>query len=195
MNLDQICCCGYTFGQYPSMFRMEQCSEPGSDCLLWLHFRPVSQHVQGHSHYVLHRQNVRQHFFAVMHCCILMRWCYLSESLNHFSRLMTKLTKWVCAQRVKTQISLGIRPAWSESSLCAQWVAKVPRFLHADSKDSDQIWVFAGRRDILLVLSCRGSFLPGNGLNVWFSISSVFLNRLWNWIWASSWDNGTFRPP
>ena len=75
----------------------------------------------------------------------------------------------MCAQRrlrsAKTQISLGIRPVWSESSLCAQWVAKDPRFLHADSKDSDQtgrmprlIWVFAGRTLILLVLSCRGSF-------------------------------------
>ena len=47
----------------------------------------------------------------------------------------------------KTQIS----PVWSESSLCAQWVAKDPSFLHADSEDSDQtgrmprlIWVFAG---------------------------------------------------
>ena len=38
----------------------------------------------------------------------------------------------------KTQISLGIRPVWSESSLCAQWVAKGLRFLHADSKYSDQ---------------------------------------------------------
>ena len=38
----------------------------------------------------------------------------------------------------KTQISLGIRPVWSESLLCAQWVAKGPRFLHADSEDSDQ---------------------------------------------------------
>ena len=52
----------------------------------------------------------------------------------------------------KTQISLGIRPVWSESSLCAQWVAKDPSFLHADSEDSVQtgwmprlIWVFAGR--------------------------------------------------
>ena len=35
----------------------------------------------------------------------------------------------------KTQISLGIRPVWSESSLCAQWVAKDPSFLHADSED------------------------------------------------------------
>ena len=37
----------------------------------------------------------------------------------------------------KTQISLGICPVWSESSLCAQWVAKDPSFLHADSEDSD----------------------------------------------------------
>ena len=52
----------------------------------------------------------------------------------------------------KTQISLGIRPVWSESLLCAQWVAKDPSFLHADSEDSDQtgrmprlICVFAER--------------------------------------------------
>ena len=48
--------------------------------------------------------------------------------------------------------ALGICPVWSESSLCAQWVAKDPSFLCADSEDSDQtglmprlIWVFAGR--------------------------------------------------
>ena len=35
----------------------------------------------------------------------------------------------------KTQISLGIRPVWSESLLCTQWVAKIPSFLHADSED------------------------------------------------------------
>ena len=58
----------------------------------------------------------------------------------------------------KTHISLGIRPVWSESSLCAQWVAKDPSFLHADSEDSDQTgriprlnWVFAGHKVILLV--------------------------------------------
>ena len=61
-------------------------------------------------------------------------------------------------------VSLGIHPVWSESSLCAQWVAEDPSFLHADSKVSDQtermlrlIWVFAGHTLILLVLSCRGS--------------------------------------
>ena len=64
----------------------------------------------------------------------------------------------------KTQASMGIRPVWSESSLCAQWVAKDQRFLHVDSEDSYQtgqmprlIWVFAGRTLISLVLSCRGS--------------------------------------
>ena len=61
---------------------------------------------------------------------------------------------------VKTQISFGIRPVWSEFSLCVQWVAMDPRFLRADSGDSDQtgrtprlIWVFAGPTLILLVLS------------------------------------------
>ena len=65
----------------------------------------------------------------------------------------------------KTQISLGIRPILSESSLCAQWVAKGSSFLHADSEDSDQawrmpmlIWVFAGRTSTLLGLSWGGSF-------------------------------------
>ena len=60
----------------------------------------------------------------------------------------------------------NIRPAWSESSLCAQWVTTDPSFLHTDSGDSDQTgrmprlsWVFPGRTAILLVLSCRGSVL------------------------------------
>ena len=53
------------------------------------------------------------------------------------SHLMTKPTKWP-VHPVKTQISLGIRPVRSESSLCTQWVAKDPSFLHVDSEDSDQ---------------------------------------------------------
>ena len=58
----------------------------------------------------------------------------------------------VAVRPAKTQISLGIRPVWSESSLCTLSVAKDPSYLHADSEDSDQtgrmprlIWVFAGR--------------------------------------------------
>ena len=61
--------------------------------------------------------------------------------MNFFNKLLRQ-----------TQISLGIRPVWSESLLCAQWVAKGSVLLQADSEDSDQtgrmrrlIGVFAGR--------------------------------------------------
>ena len=75
-------------------------------------------------------------------------------------------TNKVAVRPAKTQISLGIRQVWSESSLCDQWVAKDPSFLHADSEDSDQtgrmprlIWAFAGRTTTLLVLSRGGSYI------------------------------------
>ena len=83
----------------------------------------------------------------------------------YMSRDMTKPTKWLCTQP-------RLRSAWASSQsdqslrCCALWVAKDPRFLHADSEDSDQtgrmprlIWVFAGRTVTLLVLSCRGSYI------------------------------------
>ena len=85
-------------------------------------------------------------------------------------------TNTVTVRPAKTQISLGIRPVRSESSLSA-WRnlgSLATRWAH--SEDSDQtgwmpglIWVFAGSTLILLVLSCRGSFM--------FScfISSVYL--------------------
>ena len=38
----------------------------------------------------------------------------------------------------KTQTSLGIRPVWTESLLCAQWVGKGSALLQADSEDSEQ---------------------------------------------------------
>ena len=67
------------------------------------------------------------------------------------SHTLIKPTKWH-VHSTRPQISLGIRPIWSESPLCVQWVAKDTWFLHADSKDSDQtgrmprlIRVFAGR--------------------------------------------------
>ena len=82
-------------------------------------------------------------------------------NVNH---RMTKPTIWPI-RPAKTQISLGIRPVWSESSLCAQWVAQGPSFRHADVKGFGQtgrmprlIWVFAGAHVILLVLSCGGSY-------------------------------------
>ena len=93
-------------------------------------------------------------------------------------------TNKVAVRPAKTQISLGICPVWSESLLSAQWVAKDPEFLHADSEDSqwvakdpeflhadsedsDQtgrmprlIWVFAGRTLILLVYHEPAQFIP-----------------------------------
>ena len=73
-------------------------------------------------------------------------------------------TNKVVVRPAKTQISLGIRPVWSESSL-AVWRNLRSLATHwAHSEDYDQtgrmprlIWVFAGRTLILLVLSCLGS--------------------------------------
>ena len=98
-----------------------------------------------------------------------------------FEPLHDKTNK-ISVRPAKTQISLGIRPAWSESSLCVQWVAKGPRFLHADSEDSDQtgrmprlIWVFAGCTLTLLVLSCRGSFVR------WYGVTKEVYNYFLVW--------------
>ena len=79
--------------------------------------------------------------------CVLV---YLYVKKSHFSVCLTgdeKISKdhiyepphdktnKMTVRPVKTQISLDIRPVWSESSLCAQWVAKDPSFLHVDSGD------------------------------------------------------------
>ena len=73
---------------------------------------------------------------------------------THMSRLITKSTKWH-VRPAKTQISLDIRPVWSESSLSA-WRMLRPFAIHwAHSEDSDQ----TGRTVILLVLSWGGSYM------------------------------------
>ena len=77
---------------------------------------------------------------------------------------MTKPTKWH-VRLAKTEISLGIRPAWSESSLSA-WRKLGSLATHwAHSEDYDQtgrmprlIWVFAGRTVTLFGLSWSGLF-------------------------------------
>ena len=86
------------------------------------------------------------------------------------SRLMTKPTKWH-VHPAKTQISLGIRPVWSDSSLSA-WrklgsLAIGSIAIERTAKTLIRlgprlIWVFAGRTLILLVLSCRGSIFMIN---------------------------------
>ena len=86
-----------------------------------------------------------------------------SEHLQHMSRLMTKPTKWH-VRPAKIQISLGIRPDWSESSLSA-WRKLGSSATHwAHNEDSDQtgrmprlIWVFAGRT--CLFVGCSYIFM------------------------------------
>ena len=76
----------------------------------------------------------------------------------NMSRLVTKPTK-RHVHPAKTQISLGIRPVWSESSLSA-WTNLESLATHwVHSEESDQtgrmprlIWIFAGRTVTLLVL-------------------------------------------
>ena len=93
----------------------------------------------------------------------LKRWERVGQT-NNMSRLMTKPTKWH-VHPLKTQITLGIRPVWSESLLSAwrKLGSLATNWVH--SKDSDQtgwmprlIWVFAGRTVILLLLSWGGSY-------------------------------------
>ena len=111
-----------------------------------------------------------------------------------FSGLSILLTVWyepphdktnkVAVRPAKTQISLGKRPVWSESSLSA-WrkLGSLPtHWVH--SEDSDQtgrmprlIWVFAGRTLTLLVLTYRGSFIY------------YLLLLMQNLIWATTWQN------
>ena len=123
------------------------------------------------------------------------------------SRLMTKPTKWLCAQRrLRSALaSAQSDQSLSEYSLCAQWVAKGPRFLHADSEDSDQtgrmprlIWVFTWRTchfvgfimwrrlmyKMVLIVCMRTAKSQGSMR----SLTRAFAVRLYN-IWSSSWEN------
>ena len=100
---------------------------------------------------------IKRHF-----CCDL--FSRITETVKIIEPWHDKSNK-MSVRPMKTHISLGIHPVWSESSVCSQWVAEDPSFLHADCKGSDQtgwmprlIWVFTGRTVTSLVLSCRGSF-------------------------------------
>ena len=87
----------------------------------------------------------------VVHCIITLTNTFIPLlSYQYLSRLMTKPTKWhVCP--TKTQVSLGVCPVWSESSLSA-WrklgsSATIKRTAKTDQTGQMPrlIWVFAGR--------------------------------------------------
>ena len=91
------------------------------------------------------------------------RWLYDDKFWRENEPRHDKTNK-MSVRQAKTQISLAIRPVWSDSSLCTHWVAKYQTLLHADSEYSDQTgqmpsWSESslGAYAVLLVLTCRGS--------------------------------------
>ena len=106
--------------------------------------------------------------------------CRLSVVLLEQAQLLLLLyeprhdrTNKMSVRPAKTQISLGIRLVWSESSLSA-WRKLLSLATHwVHSEDSDQsrwmprlIRVFAGRTVTLLVLSWGGSYIHSRGDSV-----------------------------
>ena len=78
-------------------------------------------------------------------------------------------TNAITVRPAKTQIRLGIRPV-DQSSLCAQWVAKDLRFLHADNEDWSD-WA-----DAQADLSLRWAHMPF----CWFChVSAIYLIAVW----------------
>ena len=98
---------------------------------------------------------------------------------------------------VKTQISLGIRPVWSEFSLSAWKNLGSLATYWVHSKDSHQtgqmprlIWVLAGHTVILLVLSRGGSYIyPNTSTRLPGEHRDPGWRFLHSTIWATSWEN------
>ena len=101
------------------------------------------------------------------------------------------------------------QPVWSESSLCAQWVAKDPSVLHADSEDADQTgrmsrpesslgahsfcWFCYVMAHILkslnsgkgkrLLSPCLESFGKYQFFNIYFTVRSAIIRHAQFWLW------------
>ena len=79
----------------------------------------------------------------------------------------------------------GIRPVWSESSLCAQWVAKDPSYLHAHIEDWSD-WA-----DAQAVLSLRWAHMPfcwvlSGGGSYYFAFLKLKVDYYLCWIMRKS---------
>ena len=104
--------------------------------------------------------------YALVYCLYVRVYMYLGFLGKSVYESRDDKTNNMAVRPAKTQVSLGIRPVWSESSLSA-WRSIGSLATHwAHSEGSDQtgrmprlIWVFAGRTLILLVFSCRGSYV------------------------------------
>ena len=106
----------------------------------------------------------------------------------YLSRNMTKPTKWhVCP--VKTQISLGIRPVWSESSL-STWRKLGPLATHwAHSKgdaQADLSLCWAHSHFVGFVMGWLISIIAQHSLHVaGSSMDTLKVSCLWHLVWYS----------
>ena len=136
------------------------------------------------------------HIKVLMHLALAV--CFLRKCLYNVWKSSVSLeicepprekTNKMAVCPAKTQISLGIRPVWSESSLSAwrKFGSLATRWEH--SEDSDQsgrmprlIRVLAWRTDILLVLSWGGSCCDLYYLNRGLFVQIVF--RILEWFYV-----------
>ena len=96
------------------------------------------------------------------------------------SQHKTKPTKWhLCPGKDQTGQMLGCPPVWSESSLCAQWIAKDKLFscrqrrLIRLGRCPGWSESLLGAHALLLVLSCAGSIILDDGTR------KGFFSHLW----------------
>ena len=135
---------------------------------------------------------------------VFVSFCRFYVCTWHLSRLMTKSTKWLCAQ-------WRLRSAWasaqSDQNLrCALSALRTQAFFMRTTK-TDQtglIWVFTGRTCHFVGFVMRRLFLLefwdwhddqviGNELFTWLSTRVVFRGVSWGFyffpIWAAAWQN------
>ena len=119
-----------------------------------------------------HGQRKEQYFAEKLHR--LPTWLGKRE-WNNLSRLMTEPTKWH-VRPAKTQISLGIRPVWSESSLSAwrKFGSSTTHWAHSDD------WSDWADAEAELSLRWAHSHIVGfvtRWLSLRLSIRSVYRNN------------------
>ena len=85
---------------------------------------------------IYHEPYDENHSTRIIHVSLLSKVGTIYSAVYKNEPPHDKINK-MSVRPAKTRISLGIRPVWSESSLCTQWVAKDPSFIQGDSKDSD----------------------------------------------------------
>ena len=158
----------------------------------WILSYPKSAQLRCWSDWAVTQADLSLHWAHKLFCwfrCARAQMCLRNDSIWHWAASWQNQQNGMCTQQ--RQISLGIRPVWSESSLSA-WRKLESLATHwVHSKDSDQtgrmprlIWVFAGRTLILWVFLCRGSYcvevkmdkyindptFPDQGVRYWYTM-------------------------